>query len=99
MTLSFARILSFALFDFALCAFHDGDRIDAPYFMLEKAHALLFVQVIACSGGVALQAKQGMNVITDADGAAVVLHAKPDDYRTDPDGSSGERIVCGIITR
>jgi Cu-Zn family superoxide dismutase len=35
----------------------------------------------------------------DADGAALVVHANADDYRTDPSGNSGGRIACGIITR
>ncbi len=33
----------------------------------------------------------------DADGAAVVVHAKADDYRTDPSGNSGDRIACGVL--
>lgn len=33
--------------------------------------------------------------LIDADGAAVVLHAKADDYRTDPAGNAGTRIACG----
>ncbi len=37
--------------------------------------------------------------LIDADGAAIVLHAAPDDYRTDPSGNSGARIACGVITR
>ncbi|OYW46192.1 MAG: superoxide dismutase [Sphingomonadales bacterium 32-68-7] len=35
----------------------------------------------------------------DADGTAIVIHAGPDDYRTDPAGNSGARIVCGVLTR
>lgn len=35
--------------------------------------------------------------LLDADGAAVVIHANADDYRTDPSGNSGGRIACGVI--
>ena len=35
----------------------------------------------------------------DGDGAAVVIHAKADDYRTDPSGDSGDRIACGVLER
>jgi Cu-Zn family superoxide dismutase len=37
--------------------------------------------------------------LVDADGAAIVIHAEPDDYRTDPSGNSGARIACGVIPR
>ncbi|HEX4783623.1 MAG TPA: superoxide dismutase family protein [Candidatus Sulfotelmatobacter sp.] len=33
------------------------------------------------------------------DGAAIVVHAKEDDYKTDPAGNSGDRIACGVITK
>lgn len=36
--------------------------------------------------------------LVDADGAAVVLHARPDDYRSDPAGNAGSRIACGEIS-
>jgi superoxide dismutase, Cu-Zn family len=35
----------------------------------------------------------------DPDGTAIVIHAAPDDYRTDPTGNSGARIVCGVLSR
>ena len=40
-----------------------------------------------------------LNQLLDADGAAVVVHADADDYRTDPSGNSGGRIACGIVQR
>jgi Cu-Zn family superoxide dismutase len=36
--------------------------------------------------------------LLDADGAALVIHAKPDDQMTDPSGNSGDRIACGVFT-
>jgi len=41
--------------------------------------------------------RSGEHSIVDADGAALVIHADPDDYRTDPSGNSGARIACGIL--
>jgi superoxide dismutase, Cu-Zn family len=35
--------------------------------------------------------------LLDSDGAAFVVHEKPDDYRTDPAGDSGARIACGAF--
>lgn len=35
--------------------------------------------------------------IVDSDGAAIVIHANADDYRTDPSGASGARIACGVL--
>ena len=32
-------------------------------------------------------------------GTSVVLHAAPDDLRTDPAGTAGARIACGVVER
>jgi Cu-Zn family superoxide dismutase len=42
---------------------------------------------------------QGLSLkeLQDKDGSALVLHAKPDDYATQPAGDSGDRIACGVI--
>lgn len=40
----------------------------------------------------------GARALLDADGAAIVAHARPDDYRTDPSGNSGARIACGVLS-
>lgn len=36
--------------------------------------------------------------LLDADGAALVVHAATDDYKTDPSGNSGARIACGVLS-
>lgn len=37
------------------------------------------------------------NSVFDADGSSVVIHGGSDDYKTDPAGSAGNRIACGVI--
>ena len=39
----------------------------------------------------------GENALLDDDGAALMLHAEPDDYKSDPAGHAGGRIACGVI--
>lgn len=46
---------------------------------------------------VSLAADGGRPALLDADGAALVIHANPDDYKTQPIGGSGGRIACAVI--
>lgn len=41
----------------------------------------------------------GENSLLDADGSALVIHAGPDDMKSDPAGNSGDRIACGVIVQ
>ena len=40
----------------------------------------------------------GKNSLLANGGTALVIHAKPDDMKTDPAGNSGDRIACGVVS-
>lgn len=37
------------------------------------------------------------NSLFDGDGSSLVIHAKADDYKSDPAGNAGDRLACGVI--
>ena len=41
----------------------------------------------------------GANSVFTNGGTAMMIHAKADDYKTDPAGNAGDRIACGTITK
>lgn len=43
--------------------------------------------------GVTLRTTEANNIV----GKALVIHEKPDDYKSQPSGNSGSRIACGVI--
>ncbi len=40
----------------------------------------------------------GANQLIGQNGSALVIHAQPDDEKTDPTGNSGGRIACAVLT-
>ncbi len=50
-------------------------------------------KVDAHFGGVTL----GGGAANDVAGKAVIVHASPDDYKSQPAGNAGARVACGII--
>ncbi len=50
----------------------------------------------AVAEGFTLDDDVGRSILA-GDGSALMIHADPDDYRTDPDGNSGGRVACGVI--
>jgi Cu-Zn family superoxide dismutase len=42
---------------------------------------------------------EGANSLFHEGGTALVIHAKPDDGKTDPAGNAGARVACGVIIR
>jgi Cu-Zn family superoxide dismutase len=58
--------------------------------------------IVANANGVAVVNVQAIGVSlgggdTDIGGRAVVVHAAPDDYQSQPAGNAGARVACGVI--
>jgi Cu-Zn family superoxide dismutase len=46
---------------------------------------------------VSLNGAGGRPALLDADGSSIVVHASPDDYKTQPIGGAGARVACGVV--
>ena len=66
-------------------------------------HAGDMNNIVANSDGVAAVNVHASGVVlgggaaNDAIGRAVVVHAQPDDYTSQPSGNAGARVACGVI--
>jgi Cu-Zn family superoxide dismutase len=58
-----------------------------------KSDAQGVAEVSIDNPDVSLQTGQPNDVVSKA----LVMHAKPDDYQTQPSGNSGDRIACGVV--
>jgi len=70
---------------------HAGDLPN--FFVDERGHA----RFEAMTHGVSMN--DGANSLFGPNGTSFIIHAKGDDYVTDPAGNSGDRIACGVITK
>ncbi|WP_373277955.1 superoxide dismutase family protein [Amphibacillus sediminis] len=39
----------------------------------------------------------GENTLFTEEGTSLIIHADPDDYKSQPSGNAGDRIACGVI--
>jgi Cu-Zn family superoxide dismutase len=69
----------------------DGDLPNLYADAQGKAMAELFSPLVSLTGSGARPA------LLDPDGSALVVHARPDDYRTQPIGGAGDRVACAVI--
>jgi superoxide dismutase, Cu-Zn family len=66
---------------------HAGDMLNV------KSDAQGVAEVSIDNADVSLRTGQPNDIV----GKALVMHAKPDDYTTQPSGNSGDRIACGVV--
>ena len=71
---------------------HAGDLPN--FFVDERGHGRFeaFTHGVTMTDGAA-------NGLFGANGTSFIVHAKGDDYVTDPAGASGDRIACGVIKK
>jgi len=107
------REVGFHIHDKGDCSSGDGMSAGPHYNPLGKQHAhyttaerhagdLPALRADA-SGNAALSIELDVITVTDGPtsiiGRGLVVHADPDDYKTQPTGNSGARIACGVIQR
>jgi superoxide dismutase, Cu-Zn family len=66
---------------------HAGDMLNV------KSDTQGVAEVSIDNPDVSLQTGQPNDILDKA----LVMHAKPDDYKTQPSGDSGDRIACGVV--
>jgi len=70
---------------------HAGDMLNFTVGASGKGKATMTADMVTLG--------EGANSLFHQGGTALVIHAGPDDYKTDPAGNSGDRIACGVIEK
>jgi Cu-Zn family superoxide dismutase len=71
----------------------EGHAGDMPNLHIPQSGEL---KVEVVNGTITLE-KGKPNSVLDGDGSSIVIHARADDYKSDPAGNAGDRIACGVI--
>lgn len=80
--------------------FNPSGQPHGPQAMAHHGGDMPSLQADAAGNAEATFMIEGVSLAGVADGVigkAVVVHAQPDDYKTQPTGNSGGRIACGVI--
>lgn len=62
-------------------------------------HAGDLPPLLACGGKAFLAVRTARFRLCDVIGRTVVIHAGPDDFRSQPAGNAGSKLACGVIRR
>jgi Cu-Zn family superoxide dismutase len=83
-------------------AHYAGEHPQHGFMMEDGPHAGDLPNLYVPDSGVItveMESPARLDALLEGDGAALVIHASVDDYRSQPAGNSGDRIACGVITR
>ena len=77
-----------------------GVAIEVELSSLEPGiHAMHFHEVGRCDApDFNLRMGGSLPALMDADGSALIIHAKADDYESQPSGAAGPREACAVIS-
>lgn len=50
-------------------------------------------------GMLSMDGEKNMPALLDKDGSALIIHANPDDYKTQPIGGAGDRVACAAVKK
>ena len=68
-----------------------------PDHLPHPSHAGDLPPLLSNHGNAYMTVKTDRFRLRDVIGRTVIIHAGPDDFRTQPSGDAGEKIACGVI--
>ncbi|WP_411833575.1 superoxide dismutase family protein [Pseudoxanthomonas mexicana] len=75
-----------------------GKAASGPHHAGDMDNIVSDAQGVAKINAHAVGVTLGGGAANDIAGRGLIVHAAPDDYRTQPTGNAGARLACGVIT-